>query len=691
MRITKLSLKNFGSYYGDSHEIDFVTNSGADGYAIFGQIGRGKTTLVKAIMWCLYGHVEASVELEGKTVSRSRPVVDSKQHEGRKSWCLPLLNDKAYLEADYEMQVVMEFENDGKKYSLLRLCSAKSGAKKPDNDSKMKFEVHLTVDRKNVPAGRIEHTIEEMMPEKISKFFFVEVDSISSYSTLLYSDETGGSIVEDVERILGMPAIDKSEEEFVRESDSIDKRIVREKRKLTGVTRDTRKLGRVEDEIKEATLQVENFVQQIDQLEEQIKEIENKLSSETTVTELIEEKKGFQSTIEECDDVLDNLYEERRGLMAGTIWASLIQKGIEGSMSNLQELSNNKEELIRQKSRERETIDLLKVEINQGGAECKVCGNTSEGISEKEKKSKAAALVQLESSVEELQERIGKIGDPTSEIMRLVKYKDSSGHKSLSDLEYDLGANTMTKSTALKNLKKVEKRLEEHDEIKIANLAKDKRNKTLLVGNLMGEVGARRDFLEDKEIERKKLVDKLPDAKGDTKITELQSKSEFYKWLSKCFKSAMSEYKESARQSVENIATEAYLKIVATPKKYKGLKVDDNWNVVVIGANGKVLSIGNPGHRQTLAVCIFDGLRKTSNLQFPTFFDNPGSNISGEVMQNMADYFWGDKSGQMVMLSHSGGLKEDEAISRYGKRLAGAWRITYSKGDDPISEIEKLV
>ena len=163
-----------------------------------------------------------------------------------------------------------------------------------------------------------------MMPEKISKFFFVEVDSISSYSTLLYSDETGGSIVEDVERILGMPAIDKSEEEFVRESDSIDKRIVREKRKLTGVTRDTRKLGRVEDEIKEATLQVENFVQQIDQLEEQIKEIENKLSSETTVTELIEEKKGFQSTIEECDDVLDNLYEERRGLMAGTIWASLI-------------------------------------------------------------------------------------------------------------------------------------------------------------------------------------------------------------------------------------------------------------------------------------------------------------------------------------------------------------------------------
>jgi len=44
-----------------------------------------------------------------------------------------------------------------------------------------------------------------------------------------------------------------------------------------------------------------------------------------------------------------------------------------------------------------------------------------------------------------------------------------------------------------------------------------------------------------------------------------------------------------------------------------------------------------------------------------------------------------------VMLSHSGGLKENEAISKYGNRLAGAWRISYTKGDDAISEIEKVV
>jgi hypothetical protein len=91
-----------------------------------------------------------------------------------------------------------------------------------------------------------------------------------------------------------------------------------------------------------------------------------------------------------------------------------------------------------------------------------------------------------------------------------------------------------------------------------------------------------------------------------------------------------------------------------------------------------------------LAVCVFDGLRKTSNLQFPTFFDNPGSNISDEVIQNMAEYFWKDNSSQMVMLSHSGGLKEEETMEKYGEKLSGAWRVVYDS-ESSSSIIEELM
>ena len=141
----------------------------------------------------------------------------------------------------------------------------------------------------------------------------------------------------------------------------------------------------------------------------------------------------------------------------------------------------------------------------------------------------------------------------------------------------------------------------------------------------------------------------------------------------------------STRLSVEKIATDGFLTMVSEPERYSEVKVDSNWRVVVIDKVGREAILGNPGHRQTLALAVFNGLRKTSKLQFPTFFDNPGSNIAD--VNKVADYFWEDDLGQMVMLSHSGGLKEEETMEKYGEKLSGAWRVVYdSEGSSSIIE-----
>ena len=152
----------------------------------------------------------------------------------------------------------------------------------------------------------------------------------------------------------------------------------------------------------------------------------------------------------------------------------------------------------------------------------------------------------------------------------------------------------------------------------------------------------------------------------------------------------MKEFKEKARDSVQEIATNAFKSMETEPEKYDRIEVDNEWGVKLIEADGNLAPAGNPGHRQTLAVCVFDGLRRTSKLQFPTFFDNPGSGISDEVLQKMAEYFWVDNTSQMVMLSHSGGLKQDETMDKYGEKLSGAWKIQYDKGSSS-SIIEELI
>ena len=89
-------------------------------------------------------------------------------------------------------------------------------------------------------------------------------------------------------------------------------------------------------------------------------------------------------------------------------------------------------------------------------------------------------------------------------------------------------------------------------------------------------------------------------------------------------------------------------------------------------------------------MCIFDGLRKTSGRKFPTFYDNPGSNISDVVLQKMAKHFWDNTDDQIVMLSHGGGLRKQDTMNLYGDKLAKAWELYYSSENTTTSVKEVI-
>ena len=152
----------------------------------------------------------------------------------------------------------------------------------------------------------------------------------------------------------------------------------------------------------------------------------------------------------------------------------------------------------------------------------------------------------------------------------------------------------------------------------------------------------------------------------------------------------MDKFKVSARESVEKLSTEAWLKMIPEPERYTGIRINQSWNTEVMGIEGKALPITNPGHRQTLAVCLFDGLRKTSKRRFPTFFDNPGSNIGDYTLDRMAEHFWDDADDQIVMLSHGGGLKLENTMEKYGDKLSRAWELYYAGGDALTTDIRVI-
>ena len=76
MRMSHLILSDIGPFRG-THTIDLTAEGEQNGFAFFGQNGRGKTTIYNAMKWCLWGEVRTRVRasMGERLPSRKRPIV----------------------------------------------------------------------------------------------------------------------------------------------------------------------------------------------------------------------------------------------------------------------------------------------------------------------------------------------------------------------------------------------------------------------------------------------------------------------------------------------------------------------------------------------------------------------------------------------------------------------------------------
>ena len=61
MKLTKIAMTNWCSFY-DYHELDFTGGKSESSFVIFGQIGKGKSSIVAAVEWAMFGRVMDSMQ-----------------------------------------------------------------------------------------------------------------------------------------------------------------------------------------------------------------------------------------------------------------------------------------------------------------------------------------------------------------------------------------------------------------------------------------------------------------------------------------------------------------------------------------------------------------------------------------------------------------------------------------------------
>lgn len=185
LHFRKMTLQDFGPYKG-VQVIDFTNNPGVT--IFWGNNGRGKTTLLNAFRFGLFG-----------VIQRRNGVLKNLSEMG---------NTEAVAEGRYGFSVILDMTNDGDTYRLTRQLALRPGVKIPSGEEDYEKTLSLNKNGSILSPEDREHELNLIMPEKVARFFLFDAELLQEYEELLeLNTSAGDQIKNSIEKILGVPVL----------------------------------------------------------------------------------------------------------------------------------------------------------------------------------------------------------------------------------------------------------------------------------------------------------------------------------------------------------------------------------------------------------------------------------------------------------------------------------------------------
>lgn len=306
MRLLSIELTNFRQF--KKEKVEFATDKNKNVTLVMGDNGSGKTSLAQAFFWCLYGKstFQDKILLNRFVANNMTPDQNEKvfvrvrlEHEGQQ-YCI-------VREQEYTKQY-----NDS-----LKPKNAILNISKRDEDGNNKW---LGAGKTDIVKNiELANTVNDIMPEDLSKYFFFDGEKIETLSKEISSGKKSSNFVEAVNCLTGLKAtrnalehlhptkkssvIGKFNDEYISGSDG--------------------KIAQLTKEINDATTSLTNAEKRINEIDDEI----NKNS------EYIDSLKGEMNTYEDARDLQKTKTMQER-LRGEHIW-----KRYE-ALSNIYEIIN---------------------------------------------------------------------------------------------------------------------------------------------------------------------------------------------------------------------------------------------------------------------------------------------------------------------------------------------------------------
>jgi DNA sulfur modification protein DndD len=616
VRLTRLEMKNFGPYKGEV-KIDFKATENRNLWIVWGTNGSGKTHILKALLWCLYG---------------CDPTGSRKKQFGteRDAWDFVY---GAYIEdqplPEPYMHVNLFFEVDSKEskktiqYIAKRSVSPRS--QNPMNPTQIKCDFEVIKDGR--PSDSPREEIEALLPLAASQFFMFHGEEIRAMSQK-HAEETHKAI----ELILEAETFRHGREDLNFVSREIDDDLDDERRKTGGMDDLLDLKKRLNERVQSLETECISCKHDIAEKNRELAEVDEGLKRN-------EESKTSQEKIDQFNEKLKANEEERNKILdrRGDLINDLPGKII---LPELKKILTEKEERHKRREEQRKSIQELRgrlqltEEVSQIGEKCRLCGRviTAEEKKhiEEERKSYQEEISKLEASLEE--------EDPTYYEIRETIAGIQGSDMNFEQFKKDLRQNALRHDEIESTLQDAKGKLSESKVREVRNLMERKEK-------LLTEKGATEQRLSNFTDDLKEIRERL---EHTLKMIESKEKHDNVKGLlekqydlaTRCvsaFESVLNRLSDVRRRSIANHATEVFRELTNKPMEYDRIEIDEQFNVAVMDKHSNVVHREDlsTGERLVVALSFILGLKQASEKVAPLVLDTFFAHLDEEHFGNI--------------------------------------------------------
>ncbi len=652
LQLGKFILKDYKAYRGTA-KVDLSRDPEKTITVLLGGMGRGKTTILEAIYWCLYGQ------------SRSAHSMDS--DEG-------IINNNVLSELDIndrgETSVeIFLYDEDELRYKIKRIITYTKKNESVESvphssvggNISAGIDLAETVEYSHLPKRstndwvvytdpvQVRDSIENIFPSSLSSYFLFDAELLDNF----FDTSDSEHVKNGIEKISGLPIIDDSITHLQKTSKEITK-------SARGVNVDPLKneVFHLEKSIEDCERKTVDAKEKLAELYREINTIETFMRNhnEEMINNTQREVDGLNKDLIEIKAHLKKLNKD----MADWLLYSNTAIRLSGSMIKSMEKCNEWE---KEGKIPIAVSGVALKNILSGNPPVCICGtDLHEGSKERDhikelldKNLVESPVIQSISMGRGHWEEMATEVDPSQVGERLKQFRaERSRLNSIYDEKY-------------RNMKELRKKLDEHDlehiRVKSHRLNELRGDYNDVTGRKAVEDDKMKKYSRELDIKNQELNNVMAQ---DDKFKSQKNRRMLANTLAGILSQCRDDLIDELRTTVAKKTTEYFLKLVSKKSDFSKIEIESNYKTIALASNGKRKGL-SAGQSCCLALSYIAAIRDIADKNYFMMIDSPLHNISQpervDIAQNLPKFL---PKTQITLLvqdqEYAGSIDEDDSV-----------------------------